>query len=94
MMSITETNVVQLQLEELEKRSVTIADGSIRQVPFVLPVRIDFGNRFCFTGAFVLGNEPLLGAVPLKEMDLIVYPARQKVMPDPAHPNTPLYIMY
>lgn len=94
MMSITETIVVQLQLEELEKRSVTIADGTIRQVPFVGPVRVDFENRFCFTGAFVLGNEPLLGAVPMEEMDLIVDPARQKVMPNPAHPNVPQYIMY
>ena len=35
MMSITETMTIQLQLNELEKRTVTIADGSIRQVPFV-----------------------------------------------------------
>jgi len=76
MMSITETIVVQLQLDELEKRTVAIADGSTRQVPFVGPIRIDFGNRFCFTGAFVLGNEPLLGAVPMAEMDLIVHPGK------------------
>lgn len=94
MMSITETIMVQLQLVELEKRSVTIADGSIRQVPFVGPIRIDFENRFCFTGAFVLGNEPLLGAVPMEEMDLIVQPALQKVTVNPAHPNVPQYIMY
>lgn len=94
MMSITETLCIQLQLDELEKRSVTIADGSIKQVPFVGPIRIDFGNRFCFTGAFVLGNEPLLGAVPMEEMDLIVHPAQQKVMPNPAHPNVPQYIMF
>ena len=94
MMSITETIVVQLRLDELEKRSVTIADGSIRQVPFVGPIRIDFENRFCFTGAFVLGNECLLGAVPMEEMDLVVHPAMQKVIPNPAHPNIPQYIMY
>lgn len=94
MMSITDTIVVQLQLDELKKRSVTIADGSIRQVPFVGPIRIDFGNRFCFTAAFVLGNEPLLGAVPMEEMDLIVHPARQEVMPNPSHPNIPQYIMF
>jgi len=94
MMSITETLFIQLQLEELEKRAVTIADGSIRQVPFVGPIRIDFGNRFCFTGAFVLGNEPLMGAVPMEEMDLVVNPARQTIEPNPAHPNVPQYIMY
>ncbi len=94
MMSITETITVQLQLDELEKRSVTIADGTIRQVPFVGPIRIDFENRFCFTGAFVLGNEALLGAVPMEEMDLVVHPSTQKIMPNPAHPNVPQYIMY
>src|SRR6266542_4196909 len=72
MMSITETISIQLKLDELEKRSVTIADGSVREAPFVGPIRIDFENRFCFTGAFVLGNEPLMGAVPLEEMDLVV----------------------
>ena len=94
MMSITETIVIQLELEELEKRSVTIADGIVRQVPFVGPIRIDFGNRFCFTGAFVLGNEPLLGAVPMEEMDLVVQPSKQRVIPNPEHPNVPQYIMY
>ena len=94
MMSITETISIQLKLEELEKRAVTIADGSIKQVPFVGPIRIDFENRFCFTGAFVLGNEPLLGAVPMEEMDLIVHPSKQKVMPNPEHPNVPQYSMY
>ena len=57
-------------------------------------IRIDFENRFCFTGAFVLGNEPLLGAVPMEEMDLVVHPSKQKVMPNPEHPNIPQYIMY
>jgi len=94
MMSITKTISIQLELDELEKRSVTIADGSTRQVPFVGPIRIDFENRFCFTGAFVLGNESLLGAVPMEEMDLVVNPAKQKVMPNPEHPNVPQYIMY
>jgi clan AA aspartic protease len=93
MMSITETMCIQLQLEELEKRYVTIADGSTREVPFVGPIRIDFLNRFCFTGAFVIGNEALLGAVPMEEMDLIVHPAKQEVVPNPLHPNVPQYIM-
>lgn len=93
MMSITEALSIQLKLEELEKRAVTIADGSTKNVPFVGPIRIDFENRFCFTGAFVLGNEPLLGAVPMEEMDLVVNPAKQKVTPNPANPNVPVYIM-
>ena len=94
MMSITEAHSIQLKLEELEKRNVTIADGTIKQVPFVGPIRIDFEDRFCFTGAFVLGNEALLGAVPMEEMDLIVNPSAQKVQHNPQNPNIPVYIMY
>ncbi len=92
MMNITETMVIQLQLHELERPSVTIADSSIRQAPFA--GRIDFENRFCFTGAFIPGNGALLGAAPMEEMDLIVQPSLQKVTANPAHPNIPQYIMY
>ncbi len=93
-MSITESICLQLQLDELEKRSVKIADGSIRSVPFVGPIRIDFENRFCFTGAMVLGDEPLLGAVPMEELDVILHPASRKLVVNPEHPNVPQYIMY
>jgi clan AA aspartic protease len=94
MMSITETMCIQLKLEELEKRTVRIADGSTRNVPFVGPIRIDFLDRFCFSGAFVLGNEALLGAEPMEAMDLVVHPSLQKVLPNPMNPNVPIYIMY
>jgi len=94
MMSITETMNIQLKLEELEKRVVTIAHGTTRHVPFVGPIRIDFQNRFCYTGAFVLGNEALLGGLPMEEMDLLVHPSLQKVLPNPNHQNVPQYIMY
>lgn len=93
-MSITVTILIQLELNELEKRSVKIADGSIRSVPFVGPIRIDFENRFCFTGAMVFGDEPLLGAVPMEELDVILHPATRKLVVNPEHPDVPQYIMY
>lgn len=86
---IPEHIAVQLQLEELEKREVTIADGSKRLVPYVGPVTIAFANRHCFTGAMVLGNEALLGAIPMEDMDLVVLPGRQQVAVNPASPNFP-----
>jgi len=45
---------IQLQLEELEKREVTLADGKKQLVPFVGPIQINFENRMTFTGALVL----------------------------------------
>ncbi|MEP6514205.1 MAG: hypothetical protein ABJA79_10060, partial [Parafilimonas sp.] len=86
-MSITETLSIQLQLDELEKRSVKIADGSVKRVPFVGPIRIDFENRFCFTGAMALGDEPLLGAVLMEELDVILHPATRRLVVNPEHPN-------
>ena len=91
MLCIPQAVAFQLGLEELDKRPVTIADGSSHQVPYVGPVRVDFENRFCFVGALVIGDETLLGAVPMEDMDLIVHPATQRLMPNPLHPNKPSY---
>jgi clan AA aspartic protease len=91
MLCIPQSVAYQLELEELDKRPVTIADGSSHSVPYVGPIRVDFENRFCFVGALVIGDETLLGAVPMEDMDLIVHPATQKLMPNPLHPNKPSY---
>ncbi len=91
MLCIPQSVAHQLDLEELDKRPVTIADGSSHQVPYVGPIRVDFENRFCFVGALVIGDETLLGAVSMKDMDLVVHPATQKLMPNPLHPNKPSY---
>ncbi len=91
MLCIPQSVAFQLELEEVDKRPVTIADGSSHIVPYVGPIRIDFENRFCFVGALVIGDETLLGAVPMEDMDLIVHPATQKLMPNPMHPNKPSY---
>jgi clan AA aspartic protease len=78
---------LQLQLEEQEKREATFADGSRRLIPYVGPVKISFANRTCFTGAMVLGNEPLLGAIPMEDMDLVVLPKTRQVAVNPENPN-------
>jgi clan AA aspartic protease len=93
MLCIPQSVAYQLELEELDKRPIIIADGSSHQVPYVGPIRVDFENRFCFVGALVIGNETLLGAVPMEDMDLVVHPGTQKLMPNPLHPNKPGYII-
>jgi hypothetical protein len=50
---------------------------------------VRFGKRQCFVGALVLGDEVLLGAVPMEDMDLVLNPARQEVTVNPASPNIP-----
>ena len=78
---------LQLQLEELEKREVTLADGKRQLVPYVGPLQVQFANRRCFTGALVLGDETLLGAVPMEDMDVLVDLARQRLIVNPDSPN-------
>ena len=48
-----------------------------------------FGNRSCFAGAMVLGKDVLLGAIPMEDMDLVVRPRMQDVVPNPQNPNIP-----
>lgn len=78
---------LQLQLDELEKRKVTLADGNRHFVPYVGPVQVQFSNRRCFTGALVLGDETLLGAVPMEDMDVLIDMARQQLVVNPENPN-------
>lgn len=78
---------IQLELEELYSREVTTADGSKHLCPYVGPIQLKFENRGCFTGALVLGDEILLGAVPMEGMDVLLSPAKQAVIVNPESPN-------
>ena len=80
---------IQLRLETLQEREVTVADGAKRLCPYVGPIEVRFGERACFTGALVLGDEVLLGAVPIEDMDLVVSSAMRTVTVNPDSPNIP-----
>ena len=86
---IPEHVAIQLRLDRLYEREVTTADGSKRLCPYVGPLEVRFGDRACFTGALVLGDEVLLGAVPMEDMDLVISPAVRTVTVNPASPNIP-----
>ena len=76
-----------LSLERAEDKPVTLADGTRRQVPYVGPIELRYGGRTGFTGALVMGDEPLLGLLPMEDMDLVVVPKTQEVIPNPANPG-------
>jgi len=86
---IPEHIALQLGLQELEKREVTLADGHKKLVPYVGPVQIAFHHRHCFAGAMVMGDEVLLGAIPMEDMDLVIHPAKRTVEVNPSSPNIP-----
>jgi clan AA aspartic protease len=84
---IPESVKLQLQLEATSQKTVTTADGKRSLCDYVGPVRIRFENRECYVGAVVLGDEVLLGAVPMEDMDLVVAPPLRRVVVNPLHPN-------
>ena len=84
---VPEHIAVQLQLKEYEKREVTIADGSKKLVPYVGPIKINYLNRVCLTGALVMGDMVLLGAIPIEDMDLVIHPAQLQITVNPNNPN-------
>ena len=86
---IPEHIVIQLQLREIERREVTTADEKSHVVPYVGPIQIRFANRTCFTGALVIGDSVLMGAVPMEDMDLVVSPAGNSITVNPKSPNIP-----
>ena len=89
MMAVNETIQEQLDLPLLEKRKAQMADGSVVEYDVVGPVLVKFKNRTATCNAFVLpGNtEPLLGAIPMEEMDVLIHPLRQELIVNPEHPN-------
>jgi clan AA aspartic protease len=89
MLCIPEHIALQLGLEPVDTREVTLADGKPVTAPYVGPIDVRFENRRCFVGALVIGEEVLLGAVPMEDMDIVLNPARQTVTVNPTSPNIP-----
>jgi len=78
---------IQLKLEQIDTKEVTLADGSKRSIPYVGPIEIRFKNRIGFGGAIVMGDEVLLGAIPMEDMDLVLVPRTRSIDVNPENPN-------
>ena len=84
---VPEHIAVQLRLEEYDRKEVVIADGSRRVVPYMGPLEIPFKNRVAIEGALVFGDQVLLGAIPIEDMDLVVLLRSRRVDVNPKSPN-------
>jgi hypothetical protein len=65
-----------------------------RIVRYVGPVKVEMAGRDCFTSAAIMGDQVLLGAVPMEQMDLVVDPRTRRVVPNPENRNIPGFIAY
>lgn len=78
---------MQLKLEEIDQKEVTLAASTKKRLPYVGPVEIRFKNRVGFVGALVMGDQPLVGAIPMEDMDLVVIPSKRVLDVNPDSPN-------
>ena len=87
-MCINENIQEQLKFPVLEQRKGQLTNGHIVEYDVVGPVEVRFKNRRCSVNAMVLtgDNEPLLGAIPLEDMDVLIHPYRQELIVNPDHP--------
>ena len=78
-------------LEETSTYGLWVADARRVRAPRIQPIVIRFDDRTFMTEAAVLGDECLMGVIPLEAMDLVVDPKKECVTPNPAHPDGPLF---
>ena len=78
---------IQLRLEAIDSKEVTLADGSKKLVPYVGPIELRFKNRAGFAGALVMGDQVSIGAIPMEDMDLIIIPKTRTLDVNPDSPN-------
>ena len=76
-----------LGLEIAEHKTVELADGRVVEVPYAGPIQMRFKNRTGFGGALVMGDEPLLGVIPMEDMDLVVLPKEERLDVNPKNPG-------
>ena len=88
MLAINENIQQQLQLPVIDKRKAQLANGHVVECDVVGPVDLKFKNRSTSCRAMVLpgDSEPLLGAIPMEDMDVLIHPLRQELIVNPEHP--------
>jgi clan AA aspartic protease len=88
MLAINESIQEQLQFPVVEKRKAELANGHIVECDVVASVELKFKNRRTNCNAIVLpGNcEPLLGSIPLEDMDVLIHPLKRELIVNPDHP--------
>ena len=93
---LTVTDAVARQLgfdpEECVTEAAWLADGNPTPVPVIRPLEIAFEDRSCESHALVLGDQCLLGFIPLETMDLIVDPKQQRLVV--RHPGGPCFLLH
>ena len=94
MLAINENIQEQMQFPVVEQKKAQLANGHVISCDVVGPVDLRFANRQCTCRAIVLPGdaEPLLGAIPMEDMDLVIQPSLLQVTVNPESPNIPMSV--
>jgi clan AA aspartic protease len=84
--------VARLGLREVGRRKVRYADGRVGEIPWIAGVKLSLLGREGIFDALVerAGTTPLIGQIPLEELDLHVDPKSRCLLVNPASPDAPL----
>ena len=88
MMCINENIQKVLQLDTVGFQKGELANGVVVEFPIVGPVEVLFENRSTSCRALVLpgDSEPLLGSIPMGDLDVVLLPKEQKMVVNPESP--------
>lgn len=81
----------QLGIATTGRTVATYADGRSEVVEVTEPIRFDLMGRSTIEPALVLGDEVLIGQLILEATDLWADCRGQRLVPNPAHPNEPVF---
>lgn len=85
---INETIQEQLRFPVVDRKKAQLANSLIVECDVVGPVELRFADRRTICQAMVLpdDSEPLLGVIPMEDMDVLIHPLTQKLVVNPDHP--------
>ena len=83
--------IARLRLMELGTMNAETADGGYHTHRIMGIAAVDVQGRTCQVQAVELprGAKPVLGIVPLEEMDWHISPAEMRLVPNPRWPDAP-----
>ncbi len=92
MLCINETMRKKLGLRHFRYESYEMADGTKHLFETAGPASVYFENRNTVCRALILpgDTEPLLGVIPMKDMDVVLNPRLQTITVHPDHPDVSL----
>jgi clan AA aspartic protease len=80
-----------LGLIRLSRTAARYANGLLEEVDVTEPFLVEILGRETSDDALVLGEDVLLGVTILEKLDLLVDCTRQRLIPNPAHPDQPVF---